>query len=242
MPTQNTYSQLSDGDSRQDSLSSPQPSCTSSESFSSLDSSIGIRQHTSSNKTSQTASVKPRQNTLRVLTVNFHGMKAKKTSFWLLLTETNPDIVIGCETWLHPGIYEREVLPENYHIVTRKYRSSDHHGGVLIATKDTLIGTHLDMQTTAEFAAASFTCQGHAPLIIGSIYRPQNSGQDYMEELCDKIRQLQTSVPEQLFGSAEMSTFQTLIGKPIPSRGTTIQSALINVSLAPSMILAQTKL
>ena len=196
LPTQNTYSQLSDGDSHQDSLSSPQPSCTSSESFSSLDSSIGIPQHTSSpNKPSQTASVKPCQNTLRVLTVNFQSMKAKKTSFWLLLTETNPDIVIGCETWLHPGIYEREVLPENYHIVARKDRSSDHHGGVLIAAKDTLIGTHLDIQTNTEFAAASFTCQGHAPLIIRSIYRPPNSEQDYMEELCDKIRQLQTSNP-----------------------------------------------
>ena len=175
LPTQNTYSQLSDGDSHQDSLSSPHPSCTLSESFSSLDSSIGIPQHTSSpNKLSQRASVKPRQNTLRVLTVNFQSMKTKKTSFWLLLTETNPDSVIGCETWLHSGIYEREVLPENYHIVARKDRSSDHHGGVLIAAKDTLIGTHLDIQTNTEFAAASFTCQGHAPLIIGSIYRPPN--------------------------------------------------------------------
>ena len=89
----------------------------------------------------------------------------------------------------------REVLPENYHILARKDRSSDHHGGVLIAAKDTLIGTHLDIQTNTEFAAASFTCQGHAPLIIGSIYRPPNSGQDYMEELCDKICQLQTSNP-----------------------------------------------
>ena len=196
LPTQNTYSKLSDGDSHQDSLSSPQPPCTSLESFSSLDSSIVIPQHTSSpNKPSQTASVKPHQNTLQVLTVNFQSMKAKKTSFWLLLTETNPDIVIGCETWLHPGIYEREVLPENYHIVDRKDRSSDHHGGVLIAAKDTLIDTHLDIQTNTEFAAASFTCQGHAPLIIGSIYRPPNSGQDYMEEICDKIRQPQTSNP-----------------------------------------------
>ena len=106
-------------------------------------------------------------------------MKTEKTSFWLLLTETNPDTVIGCETWLHPGIYVREVLPENYHIVARKDRSSDHHGGVLIIAKITLIGTHLDIQTNTEFAAASFTCQGHAPLIIGSIYRPPNSGHDY---------------------------------------------------------------
>ena len=113
----------------------------------------------------------------------------------LLLTETNPDIAIDCETWLHPGIYKREVLPENYHIVARKDRSSDHHGGVLITAKDTLIGTHLDIQTNTEFAAASFTCQGHAPLIIRYIYRSPNSGLDYMEELCDKIRQLQISNP-----------------------------------------------
>ena len=151
-------------------------------------------------------------------------MKTEKTSFWLLLTETNPDTVIGCETWLHPGIYVREVLPENYHIVARKDRGSDHHGGVLITAKITLIGTHLDIQTNTEFAADPQTVD----MIIWKNYVTRSDSS-------------KPQIPEQLFGKAEMSTSQTLIGKPIPSRGTTIQLVLTNVSLTPSMIPAQTK-
>ena len=44
----------------------------------------------------------------------------KHTPFWLLLEETDPDIIIGCETWLHQGIHESEVLPPGYQMVPRK--------------------------------------------------------------------------------------------------------------------------
>ncbi|MCG8044799.1 MAG: hypothetical protein N0E48_03805, partial [Candidatus Thiodiazotropha endolucinida] len=75
-------------------------------------------------------------------------------------------------------------------------RSSDHHGGVLIAARNSLIGTQLDIQTNTEFTAASFDCQGHTSLVIGAIYRPPNCDQNYMEELCNKLRELQTKHPK----------------------------------------------
>jgi hypothetical protein len=34
-----------------------------------------------------------------------------------MLEQTEPDIIIAFETWLHQGILEREVLPENYRFV-----------------------------------------------------------------------------------------------------------------------------
>ena len=196
--TENSYSSLSEDEAHQNDPESPVLS-TSSQSFSSLDSSIGNPQHMSSPRgpltsTCNTAPVtaRPRHDMLRVLTVNFQSIKAKKTPFWLLLEETNPDIVIGCETWLHPGIYEREVIPNGYHFVARKDRATDHHGGVIIAAKDSLIGTEIPIQTSAEFVAASFNCQGQAPLIIGAIYRPPKNDQAYTDELCNKIRDLQS--------------------------------------------------
>jgi hypothetical protein len=33
----------------------------------------------------------------------------KKESFWNMLEQTEPDIIIASETWLHQGILEREV-------------------------------------------------------------------------------------------------------------------------------------
>ena len=91
----------------------------------------------------------PLQNTMRILVINFQSIRAKKTPFWLLLTECNPDIIIGSETWLSPGngIYEREILQCGHHIVARKDRKGSPHGGVLIATKDTINGTEIDMDS-----------------------------------------------------------------------------------------------
>ncbi len=122
-------------------------------------------------------------------------MRAKKTSFWLLLTEANPDIIIGSETWLHQGIFEREVLPPGYSIIARRDRKQDHHGGVVIAAKDNIEGCMINLNTQAEFTAASFTCVGKEPLIIGSLYRPPNSDHTYMEELCHQIKDLQQTYP-----------------------------------------------
>ena len=59
--------------------------------------------------------------------------QSQKKTFWLLLMDCNPDIIIGSdssETWLFPGIYEREILPCDYHIVARKDRKGSPHGGV----------------------------------------------------------------------------------------------------------------
>ena len=55
-----------------------------------------------------------------VLSVNFQSIRAKKSAFWLLLEESNPYIIIGSETWLYPGIFEREVLQAGYNIVAKE--------------------------------------------------------------------------------------------------------------------------
>jgi exonuclease III len=52
-----------------------------------------------------------------------------------MLEQTEPDIIIASETWLHQGILEREVLPENYRFVARRDRSKSAHGGVAVITK-----------------------------------------------------------------------------------------------------------
>lgn len=116
---------------------------------------------------------------MRVLVVNFQSMRAKRTSFWLLLEEIDPDIIIGSETWLYPAVYEREILPAGYHVISRRDRTQDRHGGVIIASKESIIGTDLNISTSAEFTAASFICRGKDPLIIASMYRPPNSDLSY---------------------------------------------------------------
>ena len=120
--TENSYSILSsnaDIQTEPSNITSPLNQSSALYSFNSPTSSIGPPQHTSSphsapHRQDNVQSIKA--NTFRVLTVNFQSMRAKKTAFWLLLTESSPDIIIGSETWLYPSIFEREVLPHGYNL------------------------------------------------------------------------------------------------------------------------------
>ena len=69
-----------------------------------------------------------------------------------MLEYTEPDIILASETWLQPGITERETLPPD----ARKDRLKDAHGGVAIIARSDMDGVEIDVQTPTEFVAASF--------------------------------------------------------------------------------------
>jgi len=52
--------------------------------------------------------------------------------------DSDPDIVIGCETWLYPGMFVKEVIPNSYHCVARKYHRQNSHEMVITAVKDNI--------------------------------------------------------------------------------------------------------
>ena len=56
-----------------------------------------------------------KESSFHVLTLNYQSIRAKH--LWLLLEEADPGTIIGCETWLHLGIHERELLSAGYHMV-----------------------------------------------------------------------------------------------------------------------------
>jgi exonuclease III len=115
----------------------------------------------------------------------------KKESFWNMLEQTEPDIIIASETWLHQGILEREVLPENYRFVARRDRLKSAHRGVAVIAKSGLEGVEVGTPSDTEFVAESFTCKYlKKPLIVGSLYRPPGNNQKYAEDLCRTISSL----------------------------------------------------
>jgi hypothetical protein len=107
------------------------------------------------------------------------------------LSDVTPDIIIATETWLHPGIAGKVVLPDNYQFLTRKGRPSDPHGGVANIAQSEITGVQIDTDTFIEFTAASITSK-HCkdPAIIGSIYRPPHSKIEYSNELSVAIKNL----------------------------------------------------
>ena len=85
------------------------------------------------------------KRSLRILTINFQSIRSKKEAFWGMLEYAEPDIILASETWLQPGITERETLPPNNRFVARKDRLKDAHGGVSIIAKSDMDGVEIDV-------------------------------------------------------------------------------------------------
>ena len=64
---------------------------------------------------------------------------------------------------------------------------------VMIAAKDSIVGTKINITTTTEICAASIERPGSQPLIVCAVYRPPCTDQAYMEEMCLKIRDLHSN-------------------------------------------------
>ena len=110
-----------------------------------------------------------------------------------MLEYTETDIILASETWLQPGITEREILPPDFRFVARKDRLKDAHDGVAIIAGSDMDGVEIDVQTSTEFVASSFPCNSpKKPLIVGSLYRPPKNEEGFTEELCQAIKDLST--------------------------------------------------
>ena len=128
---------------------------------------------------------------LWVLIINFQSMRAKKESFWALLEQADPDIVLAGETWLNPSIAEREMLPDNYCFVSRHDRPNSTHGGVVIIAKCDMEATEILNSNKSEFIAASFkTTSIKKPIIIGCLYRPTDNNFQYSQDITFEIHNL----------------------------------------------------
>ena len=90
---------------------------------------------------------------LSLLLINLQSVGNKKESFWEMLDNYSPDIVIGCETWLNSSILDNEIMPTNYKLYRRD--RDDGYGGVLIGVSTTLTSEPVDIDTLCEVCAVS---------------------------------------------------------------------------------------
>ena len=86
---------------------------------------------------------------LKVLVINFGSIKNKVADLAVCVDQHNPDIILGSETWINPSIKSEELFPDKYTVV-RKDRE-DSYGGVVVAIKKDLVGTHkIELDTNCE--------------------------------------------------------------------------------------------
>ena len=157
-----------------------------STSNSSYNTSPGVPIHSSS-PIPQGRQNKTRAQHTKIMVINFQSIKNKRAEFNNLLDSADTDIVIGTETWLRPEIRSAEIFPNNYKVY-RKDRK-DGYGGVLLAVKDDIISEELKMGKDIEAVFVKLNIPGiRTSLIVGSLYRPPNSDINYLEALCEEIR------------------------------------------------------
>lgn len=142
-----------------------------------------------------------RQNSLRVLNINFRSCKNKVPQIENLLTSSKPDVIIGNETWLNKNVLSSEVLPSTlFEDVFRNDRIGKEGGGVLIAIKKGIICQEVFRSKKVELIAAQINITDTKSLIIISAYRPPSKNDiNYFKQMIDEIIELKSKFKNSTF-------------------------------------------
>ena len=100
-------------------------------------------------------------------------MKNKPKELENLIHSTNPDIILGAESWLNSSILDGEIFPDSYNVIRKDREGGKGGGGVFILYRNDIVMTHRpDLDTNCELVLAQLQVKGAKSIFIGSCYRP----------------------------------------------------------------------
>ncbi|CAG2243813.1 unnamed protein product [Mytilus edulis] len=181
------------------SIPSTSGSSINSPSFNTTSFSTDIPIMTSSPKPTKTKPATKKQ--LRILNINFQSLRKKGKLLEAIIESTEPDVIIGTETWLDPNIKSSEIIPDYFHYDTeRRDRPKDPHGGVLIAAKQTLQLGNIIKSTEIELLTGTINLEGKKKILIGAFYRPPDKTDDtYLNKMKDEINNIRAKHQKDIF-------------------------------------------
>lgn len=147
------YNSISVEDSSYSSLST-----TNSEAPCSPCSSIGSQCATSSLIKDPAPPKAQKRKTLRLISLDFQSIKNKVLEIEVLVENSEPDSIVGTETWLNNIIFSAELLPSTYNIIRRD--RVDSYGGSLMGVKNDFVCTPTCKSTLISTQAK---CQQSSP-------------------------------------------------------------------------------
>lgn len=128
---------------------------------------------------------------LRLLNINFQSLRKKGKFLEVIINDLNPDVIIGTETWLNGNIKSAEIVPPSlgYDIVRRDRQDS--YGGVLIATKQDLQLSNVEISKRVEMIHGSIMMKGGKRMVVAAYYRPPGRVDDqYTNDSATEIENL----------------------------------------------------
>ena len=144
-------------------------------------SSSGMSNSTSSNISN--SQIKKSQS-WRTLVININSAPGKRAELENLINYTDPDLIIMTETKIDEQVKASEFLHKGYTGDIRKHRCKG-GGGVMIATKQEydIQGIELEANISSETVWATISLKDQRKLVVGSYYRPPDSGSDSIDDL-----------------------------------------------------------
>lgn len=124
---------------------------------------------------------------LSVSFTNIRSLLPKRDELCSYLDDSDADILILTETWLHPDVTNEELFPDkdNYNIY-RCDRIDRRGGGVLIAVKKTVSSFPLDTNPSIEITWTACVTT-YAKILIRSCYCPPDAHSSFPKDLRDNI-------------------------------------------------------
>ena len=131
------------------------------------------------------------------MVINFQSISNKVAELAICLDTHKPDTLIGTESWLSEGVSNSEIFPPDYSIIRKDRppgRKDTSHGGVFIAMKCDLIASHrVDLDEECEIIWAQLELVGSKSILVGTFYRPPESGSDVLDHLQSSLSKIDMS-------------------------------------------------
>ena len=106
---------------------------------------VGKRLHrstpTTTNRYPRPKAISETLTPLTILNMNCQSVKSKVPQFLNFIESTEPDIILGTESWLSSDIHDSECFQSGYSVY-RKDRNC-HGGGVFILVRSTITSTEV---------------------------------------------------------------------------------------------------
>ena len=130
------------------------------------------------------------------MNINLQSLRCKKAEFSAFPEVTNPDIVMGTETWLRGQDFGSEFFPDTFKVyrADRTNANGTHtgHGGVLLAINNDLHSTEVKLSNRmCEMVTARFSVR-KIQVVVSTTYPPPppRSDLDYATLYMDNLREM----------------------------------------------------
>ena len=105
--------------------------------------------------------------------------------FHTFISTTDPDIVLGTESWRIPDVLSCEIFPAGYAVYRKDIKTGGKTkgGGVFILAQKEFITSEIKIESDSDLIFIEMKFRDQQNVKIGCVYRPPWTDEEYMKDL-----------------------------------------------------------